>query len=74
MPMKTVTLITLQDQVKAHMMRDILKNEGIESVLQGELSAQVLSNAIAMGIQILVFEEDLERAKKIIEERFPDDI
>ena len=41
--MRTVTLTSFTDNVKAHILQDILKDEGIESILQGELSTQVLS-------------------------------
>jgi NADP-dependent alcohol dehydrogenase len=53
------------------MLQDILKNEGIESVIQGEISNQVLSALQGFGIQVLVFEKDLERAKAILKEAFP---
>ena len=41
--MKTVTLTTCKDNVQAHMLQDILKNEGIESIVHSELTNQVLS-------------------------------
>ena len=44
-----------------------MKNVGIPSMLQNELSASVaLQGFIGMGVQILVFEKDLERAKEIL--------
>ena len=69
--MKTVILTTFANNIEAHMLQDILKNEGIESVIQGEISNQVLSALQGFGIQVLVFEEDLERAKAILKEAFP---
>ena len=41
--MKTVRLTSFNDNMQAHMLQDILKNEGIESMLQGELTNQVMS-------------------------------
>lgn len=71
--MKTVILTTFTDSVKAHMLQDILRNEGIESVLQGEVLNQVLSYMQSFDIRVLVLEEDLERAKIILKESFPEE-
>ena len=70
--MKTVTLTTCKDNVQAHMLQDILKNEGIESMLQGELANQVMSPLYNLQVQVLVFEDDLERAQAILKEAFPE--
>ena len=70
--MKTVTLTSFRDNVQAHMLQDILKNEGIESMLQGELANQVMSPLYNLQVQILVFEDDLERAQAILKEAFPE--
>ena len=70
--MKTVTLTSFRDNVQAHMLQDILKNEGIESMLQGELSNQVMSPLYNLQVQVLVFEDDLERAQAILKEAFPE--
>ena len=70
--MKTVTLTTCKDNVQAHMLQDILKNEGIESMLQGELANQVMSPLYNLQVQVLVFEDDLERAEAILKEAFPE--
>ena len=71
--MKTMTLTTFTEQTKAHMMVDILKNEGIECMLQGEYTSQVLSYIPSVGIQLLVFEKDEARARQLLEESFPED-
>ncbi len=71
--MNTVTLASFNDNVRAHMMQDILKNEGIESMIQGELSNQVLTHLRGIDIQILVFEKDYERAKELLKESFPEE-
>lgn len=69
--MKTVTLASFSDNIQAHMLKDILKNEGIDSMLQGELANQVMTHLRGIEVNILVFEEDLERAKAILKEAFP---
>ena len=60
--MKTVRLTSFQDHVQAHMLQDILKDQGIESMLQGELTNQVMTALRGFDIDVLVFEKDLERA------------
>ena len=70
--MKTVTLTSFRDNVQAHMLQDILKNEGIESMLQGDLANQVMSPLYNLQVQVLVFEDDLERAEAILKEAFPE--
>ena len=70
--MKTVRLTSFNDNVQAHMLQDILKNEGIESMLQGELTNQVMSYLRGFDTDILVFEKDLDRAQTILKEAFPE--
>lgn len=73
--MKTVILTTFYNNVQAHMLQDLLKDEGIESMLQGELSSQVLASYIqGLGIQVLVFDRDYERALEILKMSFPDKV
>lgn len=69
--MKTVRLTSFYDNVQAHMLQDILKNEGIESMIQGEYTNQVMSYIRGMDVEVLVFEKDLERAQAILKEAFP---
>lgn len=70
--MKTITLTTFTDNVQAHMLQDLLKNEGINSILQGELTNQVLSPLANIGIQVLVLENDFKKAQAILKEAFPE--
>ena len=70
--MKTVILTTFTNNVQAHMMQDILKEAGIDSILQGELTNQVLSPLANLGIQVLVFEDKFEQAKVILSKAFPE--
>ena len=69
--MKTVILTTFGNNVEAHMLRDLLENEGIESMIQGELTNQVLSALQGFGVQVLVAEEDLEKAEALLKKAFP---
>ena len=70
--MRTVTLTSFTDTIQAHMLQDILKNEGIDSMLQGELSNQLMSYIRGIEVNVLVFEKDLKRATAILKEAFPD--
>ena len=70
--MKTVRLASFNDNVQAHMLQDILKDEGIESMLQGEHANQVMSYIRGIDIDILVFEKDLARAQAVLKEAFPE--
>ena len=70
--MKTVRLTSFQDNVQAHMLQDILKDQGIESMLQGELTNQVMTALRGFDIDVLVFEKDLARAQAILKEAFPE--
>ena len=70
--MKTVRLASFNDNVQAHMLQDILKDESIESMLQGEHANQVMSYIRGIDIDILVFEKDLARAQAILKEAFPE--
>ncbi|MBQ6799906.1 MAG: DUF2007 domain-containing protein [Bacteroidaceae bacterium] len=69
--MKTVILTTFTNNVQAHMMQDILKDAGIDSMLSGEMTNQVLSPLANLGIQVLVFEDKLEQAKELLKTVFP---
>ena len=64
--MMTVTLTTFAKYIEAHMLKDLLKNEGIESMLQDETTNQVLSPILNIGIQVLVFDKDLPKAQHIL--------
>ena len=70
--MKTVRLTSFNDNVQAHMLQDILKDQGIESMLQGEVTNQVMSYIRGFDVDFLVFEEDLDCARTILKEAFPE--
>lgn len=69
--MKTVRLTSFSDNVQAHILQDILKGEGIESMIQGEFTNQTMSYICGMDVEVLVFEKDLEHAQMILKETFP---
>lgn len=70
--MKTVRLVSFNDNVQAHMLQDMLRDEGIESMVQGEFTNQVMSYIRGIDVDVLVFEKDLERAQAILKEAFPE--
>lgn len=70
--MKTVILTTFSNNIEAHMLQDLLHNEGIHSMIQGEFTNEVMGAIRGFGVQVLVFEEDLERAQALLKEAFPE--
>ena len=62
--MKTVILTSFKSDVRAHMLQDLLKNEGIESMLQGEYTAQVLAYIPGMEIKVPVSYTHLDVYKR----------
>jgi hypothetical protein len=69
--MKTVYLTTVLNSFQAYLLKDILSQEGIVSFMRNETISSVYSIP-GMEIEILVFEDDYERAKEIYEKGFPD--
>lgn len=72
--MKTVILTSFKSDVRAHMLQDLLRNQGIESMLQGEHTAQVLAYLPGMDIKVLVFEKDYARAFEVLKASFPEKV
>jgi hypothetical protein len=60
---KTITLHIYADALQAKMMQDKLKVNGIESFLNDE---NVLGMDPIAGVELKVFEKDVEAAEKII--------
>ena len=56
----------LHAQFQADLARNVLEAEGIESTLTGELGAELIPGLDA--VQLLVREEDRERASELVEE------
>jgi len=71
--MKTVYLATLPNSFRAYLLKDILSQEGIVSFMKNETISSVY-NIPGMEMEVLVFEEDYEKAKEIYERGFPDNI
>jgi hypothetical protein len=67
--MKTVRLITCENDAQAHILQGALENEGIPAILHNEITARVLNGYIGhLGIDILVQETDYDRALSLLEE------
>ena len=66
--MRTVLLISCDNAIQAHILQGALENEGIPSVLKNEEMGNFFSyNRAIGGVDILVYERDLERAREILE-------
>jgi hypothetical protein len=71
--MKTVILTYCKDNIEAHRIQDVLGEQGILSILQNENIANVIP-CPAFEIPIIVNEEDLEKAREILRDLFPEKI
>ena len=69
--MEMVELTSFTEIFKAQMLQDLLSSEGIDSILQGEDLNQVLS---CFDIRVMVLDKDLERARSILKESFPEQL
>ncbi len=63
---KTVVLYTFNDMLEATLAQDKLNENGIESFLQNE---NVMGLDPVGGVELRIFEKDIEAAKKIITEQ-----
>jgi hypothetical protein len=65
---KFVTVMTFNQSFEAQLAKNLLENEGIESVMSGELTSDVLFGNPALGDQIVlqVREDDAQRAAGIL--------
>lgn len=73
--MKTTKLITCDNLTEAHLIKGRLNNEGIECFLtnQNFTSLMPISDKRFTGIQVIVSESDLDKAKQIIEDKLNPD-
>jgi len=69
--MKTVILATFSNSYQAHVLKDVLQNEGITSFIRNETLSSVLNFIPGFQTEILVLEEDYEKALSIYEKGFP---
>lgn len=68
--MKTVSLATVQNSFQAYLLKDVLEHEGIVSFMKNEIISSVY-NIPGMEMEVLVFEDDYEKAREIFERGFP---
>ena len=61
-----IELMTCEDRVQAEMIFSILKENGIFCVMHDEYMAAIYT-PIAFPIRLMIREEDLERAKALLE-------
>ncbi|EPT34094.1 DUF2007 domain-containing protein [Phocaeicola abscessus] len=69
--MKTVTLTYCKNGIEAHRIQAVLEEQGILSILQNENMTQLMPIP-GFEIPILVDEKDLEQAKTILRDLFPE--
>ena len=75
--MRTVRLITCGTLIEAHFIKVRLNNEGIECFLINQNFTNLLplfNNMLGSGIQIIISETELEKARKIIEDKLKPEI
>lgn len=70
--MKTVYLITLENDIQATMLKDVLNNAGIECLIKNEIINSVLPNSPGFQVEMHVLESDYEKAMAILKEGFPE--
>lgn len=71
---KFVTLHTLSSPVEAEMVNDILRQNGVRSVVQSNNDAfSPVFSAVSPGAAVLVDERDLDRAKELYASFFGED-
>jgi len=66
-----VALMVCNNVIEAHHILNRLQNEGIECFLTNENITTILpylSSPLASGVQVMVHEEDVEKANKILEQ------
>lgn len=69
-----VTLHTLSSPVEAEMVNDILRQNGVRSVVQSNNDAfSPVFSAVSPGVAVLVDERDLDRAKELYASFFGED-
>ena len=69
-----VTLHTLSSPVEAEMVNDILRQNGVRSVVQSTNDAfSAVFSAVSPGAAVLVDERDLDRAKELYASFFGED-
>jgi len=68
--MKYILLTSFSQSAEAHLARSILESEGIDVIIEDEHIVNInwfYSNAV-VGVKLKVRENEIEKAKKILEE------
>jgi hypothetical protein len=69
---KWVVLEIAPDQIQAEMLRDLLIESGVPSIMgQGDTSSFL--GVSLQPVRVMVFEQDVERAKQVLDELTPED-
>lgn len=69
--MKTVKLISVGSAFEANIIKGLLENDGIACILHNENSNQFLKGYVMVDVDIFVYEDDYEAARKIVDEHNP---
>lgn len=70
--MKTVYLVTVNNDVQATMLKDIFHDNGIECLIKNETLNTVLSYGPSFQIEVHVLEKDYAKAMELVKEAFPE--
>lgn len=70
--MKTVYLTTVENNIQASLVKDVLHEAGIECLAKNETLNSVLSYGPSFQIEIFVLESDYTKAMAILKEGFPE--
>jgi Zn-dependent membrane protease YugP len=68
---KLITIAEYDNSMDAELAKMTLENAGIESVIVGELAGVSLYHVFDPYVKVQVFEEDADRARKLLEGEFP---
>ena len=69
---KTIRLITCENIVEAHFIKNRLNNEGIDCYLTNEYFTNLLPNyfyIFGSGVQVFVFESNFEKSSEVIKDK-----
>ena len=64
-----VKIVSCKDAFEAEVVKGLLASNGIECILQNESMSQLYGSILAMSINVLVREEDAEKAKEVLDSR-----
>jgi len=68
--MAIIRFTTCYDVIEAHFLKDKLENEDIECFLTNEITSSIVpvyNGMMNAGIQVMIYEEDFEKASRLIE-------